>query len=79
MELLMQILITVTSITLFFLLIILVHKSNKPSMPSEEEKDEQKKKIYEALKEIIRSDKKSLIEELSEKIDLQEGDSLDGK
>lgn len=76
---LMQIIIITSCITLFFLLIIAIHKKNKPIIPSEEEKDEQKKMIYEALKEIIRSDGKSLIDELSEKIDLREGDSPNGK
>lgn len=79
MSLLVQIIITIICITVFFLLIIAFHKKNKRDMPSEEERGEQKKMIYEALKEIVRSDGKSLIDELSEKIDLREGDSLDGK
>lgn len=79
MEPLMQLIIAVVCITLFFLLIIGIHKRNKPIIPSEEEKDEQKRMIYEALKEIIRRDGKSLIDELSEKIDLREGDSPNGK
>lgn len=76
---LIQIIIAIACIALFFLLIIGIHKRNKPVVPSEEEKDEQKRMIYDALKEIIRNDGKSLIDELSEKIDLREGDSPNGK
>ncbi len=79
MGVLTQLLITIILIVLFFLLIIMIHKKNKSSISSQKDKDEQKKKIYEALKEIIRSDGKSLIDELSEKIDLGERDSLDGE
>ena len=79
MPLLGQIMITLIGIGVFFWVIIAFHKQNKLAMPPEEERVEQKKMIYEALKEIVRSDGKSLIDELSEKIDLREGDSLDGK
>ncbi|WP_157047635.1 hypothetical protein [Cellulosilyticum ruminicola] len=48
-------------------------------MITEQQRREQKKLIYEALKEIVKSDKKTLIEELSEKIERREEESLHGE
>lgn len=79
MKIFVQIMVTVAFIAMFFLGVILAHKKNKLLELSEEERGEQKKKIYAALKEIVRSDNKGLIDEVSEKIDLREGDSLDEK
>lgn len=76
---LVQIIVTVFFITIFFLGVIIIHKKNKKSVLSEEQRREQKRLIYEALREIVSSERKTLIEELSEKIELREGDSLDGK